>query len=104
MIARSRAIDEAAAGPRTSSTPGSAAQQGEAGEALDAVLERWRVAGLLARLPHEEAMLLRMRFYETGPGADRDRHPHLVYPLGTVKGRMVTGLTRLRELILEEER
>jgi RNA polymerase sigma-70 factor (ECF subfamily) len=68
----------------------------------DELLERWRVADALQRLPHEEAEMLRMRFQ------DQLTQPEIAertgVALGTVKMRMVDGLARLRDLLAEEER
>jgi RNA polymerase sigma-70 factor, ECF subfamily len=68
----------------------------------DLMIERWRVAHLLQRIPRDEAELLRMRFYE-----DRSQSEIAELtgtPLGTVKMRMIQALERLRDLIEEEER
>jgi RNA polymerase sigma-70 factor, ECF subfamily len=68
----------------------------------DELLERWRVADALQRLPREEAEMLRMRFQ------DQLTQPEIAertgVALGTVKMRMVDGLARLRDLLAEEER
>ena len=67
---------------------------------LDALVESWRVAGLLGRLPTDEAALLRMRFYEDLPQTEISERTGI--PLGTVKMRMAQGLRRLRGLMDEE--
>ena len=68
---------------------------------LDELVERWRLAELLSRIPSQEALLLRMRFYDDLSQSEiADR---IGVPLGTVKSRMVSGLARLRELIAREE-
>ena len=69
-------------------------------EPADALLEAWRVAGLLASLPREEAMILRLRFYEGL--SQREIADRTGIALGTVKMRMVNALERLRELIDSE--
>jgi len=61
---------------------------------LDELLEHWRMAGELARLPDEEAELLRRRFYLGQSQTEIAAATGL--PLGTVKSRMVSGLRRLR--------
>ena len=69
---------------------------------VDELLERWRFANLLGRLPDEQADLLRRRFYE---GATQTEIAAATgVPLGTVKMRMVQGLARLRDLLDGEER
>ena len=68
---------------------------------LDELLEHWRMAGELARLPDEEAELLRRRFY-LGQSQTEIAAATGV-PLGTVKSRMVSGLRRLR-VALEDDR
>lgn len=100
MIARSRAIDERRRRRPEPAEP--EAEVAEADERIDGLLEQWRVAGLLARLPREEALLLRMRFYDDLSQTDIAARTGI--PLGTVKGRMSAGLNRLREMIGEEER
>jgi RNA polymerase sigma-70 factor, ECF subfamily len=69
-------------------------------ETADALLEAWRLAGLLAVLPKEEATLLRMRFYDGL--SQREIADRTGIALGTVKMRMVNALERLRELIDSE--
>jgi RNA polymerase sigma-70 factor, ECF subfamily len=68
---------------------------------MDQLLEQWRMAGLLARLPREEASLLRLRFYEGLSQSEISEHTGIA--LGTVKARMVRGLYQLRELVEAEE-
>jgi RNA polymerase sigma-70 factor, ECF subfamily len=101
MIARSRAADERRRRRPDPIDPADieAAAVGEA--ELDHLLDRWRLAGYLERIPADEAAVLRMRFYEgrsQSEIADRSETA-----LGTVKTRMVRGLARLREMIAEEE-
>jgi RNA polymerase sigma-70 factor (ECF subfamily) len=64
------------------------------------LLERWRMAHLLARLPSDEARLLRMRFHEELSQTEIAAATGI--PLGTVKTRMVRALLRLREMIESE--
>ncbi len=68
----------------------------ETGE-LDDLVERWRIAQLLRRIPAQEAALLRMRFYEELTQPEIAERTGI--PLGTVKMRMVQALERLREMI-----
>jgi RNA polymerase sigma-70 factor, ECF subfamily len=99
MIARSRAADERR---RRRPAPVDPATIEEAVEdvELDGLLDRWRVAALLERIPGGEAAVLRMRFYEGLSQSEIEARTGM--PLGTVKTRMVRGLARLRELIGEE--
>jgi RNA polymerase sigma-70 factor (ECF subfamily) len=67
---------------------------------VDAMLERWRLADLLERLPAEEALTLRLRFYEELSQSEIADRTGIA--LGTVKSRMVAGLARLRTMLIEE--
>ena len=102
-IARSRAIDELrrrVPEPDEQAVAGLASAQDPAASA-DELLERWRVAHLLALLPPDEAETLRLRFYaELSQTEIADRTGT---PLGTVKTRMVRGLERLRDLVEAED-
>lgn len=101
-IARSRAIDERRR-RRPEPVPPEAftgAAEEPAAAETDELIERWRVAELLTRIPREEAMMLRLRFYEGL--AQPEIAARMGMKLGTVKSRMVAALTRLRELIEEE--
>jgi RNA polymerase sigma-70 factor, ECF subfamily len=98
-IGRSRAIDELrrrVPEPYDPLTP-PAQSEAQSHETADALLETWRVAGLLALLPREEAMILRLRFYEGL--SQREIAERTGIALGTVKMRMVKALERLREMI-----
>jgi RNA polymerase sigma-70 factor (ECF subfamily) len=104
-IARSRAIDhlrKRIPEPRDTSDPASPVAQAEGPDEreLDELLDRWRVAQLMRRIPREEADLLRMRFYEELSQTEISERTGV--PLGTIKMRMVKALSRLRELIDEE--
>ncbi len=105
-IARSRAIDHIRRRVPEPRDPTGTIEllEGEADPAadLDALVEQWRVSALLERLPDEEADLLRRRFY--GGASQREIAETTGVPLGTVKMRMVQGLSRLRDLIDAEER
>jgi RNA polymerase sigma-70 factor (ECF subfamily) len=97
VIARSRAIDHLR---RKVPEPAGTVADAHANVAFDEIgelAERWRMAGLLARLPPQEAMVLRMRFYEEL--TQREIADRTGLPLGTVKMRMVNALDRLRELM-----
>lgn len=100
MIARSRAADERRRRRPTPIDPTTVEDSVEDPE-LDGLLDRWRVAALLERIPSGEAGVLRMRFYEGLSQSEIAARTGV--PLGTVKTRMIRGLARLRELIGEEE-
>ena len=105
MIARTRAIDHLR---RRVPEPHDPAVTSSLIDALspqdhgaDELAERWRMAQLLARLPQEEARLLRMRFHEELSQSEIAQVTGV--PLGTVKTRMVRALARLREMIEGDE-
>ena len=101
-IARSRAIDERRRRRPEPVDPADVVERAGPGSSeVDRMLERWRLGGLLDRIPPEEAIALRLRFYEEL--AQPEIAARMGIPLGTVKTRMVRGLARLRGLILEEE-
>lgn len=105
LMARSRAIDHLRRRiPEPRDPVGAIAlldrEGGEQGHA-DELIEEWHMAGLLARLPVEEAAILRARFHDGL--SQREIAESFDVPLGTVKMRMVHGLERLRELIRHEE-
>ena len=108
MITRSRAIDHLRRGSRRPEPqpPARVAvladARSEKVSANDRMIERWRIAHLLQRIPSDEAELLRKRFYEER--SQREIAEETGIPLGTVKMRMVQALERLREMIEEEER
>jgi RNA polymerase sigma-70 factor (ECF subfamily) len=98
-IARSRAIDHLrrrVPEPRDPQLPDGRTVEAEA----DALLERWRLAQLLGRLPRDERALLRLRFYDGRSQSEISAATGI--PIGTIKARMVRGLTRLREMIEAE--
>jgi RNA polymerase sigma-70 factor (ECF subfamily) len=102
-IARSRAIDERRRRRPEPISPDLVTGAVEEPTTIetDQLLERWRVAELLDRIPREEAMMLRLRFYEGL--AQPEIAARMGMKLGTVKSRMVGALARLRDLIEEEE-
>lgn len=98
-IARSRAIDQIRRRIPVPSGDLVAENGGSEVDTAEVLAERWRVAGLLGRLHPEEREILRLRFYEDLTQVEiADR---MKMPLGTVKMRMVGGLGRLRELMVE---
>jgi RNA polymerase sigma-70 factor, ECF subfamily len=103
MIARSRAIDHLrrrVPEPFDPETMPEVIDRSTTDQA-DALLEQWRVAALIARLPKDEATMLRMRFYEGY--SQREIAERTGVALGTVKMRMVKALDRLREAIQQED-
>src|SRR6185312_3276408 len=85
-IARSRAIDHLrrrVPEPRDPQLPDARTVEAEA----DALLERWRLAQLLGRLPQDERALLRLRFYDERSQSEISAATGI--PIGTVKARMV---------------
>jgi RNA polymerase sigma-70 factor (ECF subfamily) len=103
VIARSRAIDHLrrrVPEPLDPQSPGAGVLDAEDPSASpELVIERWAMAVLVARLPEEQARILRMRFHEGLSQAEIAERTGI--PLGTVKTYMVRGLRRLRELMEE---
>lgn len=103
VIARSRATDHLRRAVPEPHEPGRATalvdRQAEA-EPTEELIERWRVAELLQRVPAQESAMLRMRFYEGL--SQREIAERTGTALGTVKMRMVQALDRMRTLIDEE--
>lgn len=104
-IARSRGIDELRRRVPEPIDPSGLAFTAEAHanqeSETDRLLEQWRMAGLLARLPREEASLLRLRFYDGLSQSEIAERTGIA--LGTVKARMVRGLCQLRDMVEAEE-
>jgi RNA polymerase sigma-70 factor (ECF subfamily) len=103
VIARSRAIDHLRRRIPEPRDPIGGIALFEAGdEYVDELIEHWRMAHLLGRLPDEEADLLRRRFYDDRTQAQIAAETGI--PLGTVKSRMASGLRRLAVELEAEER
>ncbi len=105
MIARSRAIDQLRRRIPEPSDPASTAKHIEretaiAGDPAEALLEQWRLAHLLTRLPADQMRMLQMRFYHDL--SQREIAAQMNVPLGTVKMRMVQALDRLRQMLDEQ--
>ena len=103
-IARSRAIDELRRRVPEPHDPAGALELLESPHGVDTIdelLETWRVAHLLARLPETEADLLRRRFY--GQQTQTEIAAETGIPLGTVKARMCSGLASLRAMMEDEQ-
>ncbi|WP_298923190.1 sigma-70 family RNA polymerase sigma factor [uncultured Ramlibacter sp.] len=70
-------------------------------ERLHAARMQASVRNAIARLPAEQAQVLRLSFYEDQPHAQIAHH--LGIPLGTVKSRSRLAVARLRRLLDESE-
>lgn len=103
-IARSRALDQMRRRVPEPFDPGAVTQalDRDAEDAVDRLLEQWRMAALMSSLPKEESSLLSMRFYDGL--SQREIAQRTGIPLGTVKMRMVRALERLRDLIEQDDR
>jgi RNA polymerase sigma-70 factor, ECF subfamily len=103
VIARTRALDHLRQRVPEPFDPADVivALDRQSDDAMDELLERWRVAALLAALPVEESRLLGLRF-QLGLTQSEIAHRTGI-PLGTVKMRMVQALRRLRQLLDDEE-
>jgi RNA polymerase sigma-70 factor (ECF subfamily) len=99
-IARSRAVDELRR-RRPEPVDPDALPDEAAEPAEDRLLESWRMSHLLGLLPADERRVLELRFY--AELSQTEIAGQTGVPLGTVKGRMVRGLERLRELLDAED-
>ncbi len=106
MIAKSRALDERRrrvpepVDPSTVAEPAALTRASEGDP--ERMLERWRIAALLERLPRDEASLLRLRFYDDLTQTEIAARTGI--SVGTIKTRMVNGLAQLRDLLEAEQR
>jgi RNA polymerase sigma factor (sigma-70 family) len=104
-IARNRRIDLIRREARPDFDPEDPGLQGEAGPAADENLaERRRDAGLreaVARLPEEQARLMRLAYFEDkSHGAIAEE---LDIPLGTVKSRIRLAMRKLRQMLKDQD-
>jgi len=98
LIVRSRAIDHLRRRiPVPQDPTDSPALETPVEPRVDELVEHWHMVELLRRLPHDEAQLLRSRFY--GGLSQSEISSETGVPLGTVKMKMVSGLRRLREMM-----
>ena len=74
---------------------------GATDEAVWLRFERERVQDALARLPDQQREALELAYY--GGFTQSELAERLGQPVGTIKSRMFTGLSRLRELLTEPE-
>jgi RNA polymerase sigma-70 factor, ECF subfamily len=104
-IARSRGIDHLRRRVPEPTDPHGPLAQAEADRTApleaDRLLDRWRMAAHLQRIPPEERHVLRLRFYDGLTQAEIAEATGIA--LGTIKTRMVRGLSRLRDLLEAEE-
>ncbi|MEO5899338.1 MAG: sigma-70 family RNA polymerase sigma factor [Ilumatobacteraceae bacterium] len=99
LIARSRAIDELRRSPAPTWELSGDRDVALAVNDDDELVERWRIADLLRRLPADEHEVLRLRFYAALSQTEIAERTDT--PLGTVKAQMVRGLSRLRVMVGE---
>src|SRR5207247_2133955 len=77
------------------------ASGGATDEAVWLRYERERVQGALKRLPDQQREALELAYY--GGFTQSELADRLGQPVGTIKSRMFTGLSRLRDLLAEPE-
>jgi RNA polymerase sigma-70 factor, ECF subfamily len=105
MIAKSRALDELRRRVPEPVDPSTAAERAAltrpSEQDPERILEQWRIAALLERLPRDEASLLRLRFYDDLTQTEIAARTGI--SMGTIKTRMVNGLAHLRDLLEAEQ-
>jgi RNA polymerase sigma-70 factor (ECF subfamily) len=100
LISRSRLVDHVRRRPKAAADVESHLEELAGPDAADELVERWTLAHALTRIPAQEAELLRLRFHAGLSQAEIAEQ--LDVPLGTVKSRMVSGLSGLRRLLETE--
>ncbi len=105
MIAKSRALDELRRHIPEPVDPSTAAERAAVTRPSEhdpeRMLEQWRIAALLERLPRDGASLLRLRFYDDLTQTEIAARTGI--SIGTIKTRMVNGLAQLRDLLEAEQ-
>jgi RNA polymerase sigma-70 factor, ECF subfamily len=105
MIAKSRALDELRRRVPEPVDPSTAAERAALARPSESdperILEQWRIAALLERLPRDEASVLRLRFYDDLTQTEIAARTGI--SVGTIKTRMVNGLAQLRDLLEAEQ-
>ena len=100
MRARTRAIDRVRAVRRRGETfvaPVDEALAADRRDLAEAVADRTDVAGVLERLPEHQREVIELAYF--GGLTQTEIAERIKQPLGTVKTRMRTGLSRLREIM-----
>ncbi len=102
QIARSRAIDHLRkrVPEPVDPTDRKSTEVAASDASIEELHEDWQIAFLLKKLPPEEAQTLKMRFVDDKSQSEIAAETGI--PLGTVKMRMVQGLTRLRDHVDDE--
>jgi RNA polymerase sigma-70 factor (ECF subfamily) len=101
LIARSRAVDALRRRRPEPQDPATLQDLDAVDAETEELAERWRVAGLLDQIEPGDRDLLRLRFYEGLSQSEIAGRTGI--PLGTIKSRMVRGLERLHDLVVEQE-